>query len=492
MAAEPRFCWNWTQGTEATGMTFTDGMTPWVKAAERALKGASPDALASTTFDGVTIAPLYGPTSGAARAEALMRARREPGWDVRAEITAGDPLAANRQALEALAGGCSSLLLHAGLSGVESGEDLKRALDGVVLEAAPVALDAGFAGPLAAGWPAEAAKDAPSARLAFHLDPLGAFAAAGQSPGPIEAHVARAASVAAGLAGTYPEVSLFLASGRAVHEAGGSAAQELGVMASAALAYAKALGEAGLATPEAFARLVLGVAADADYLISIAKLRAAREIWARMTAACAVQAPARIEVRSSRRMLTAADPWTNLLRLTVAGFAGAAGGADALVLGAFTDALGPPGERAARLARNTQLILMDESGLGRVEDPAAGAFALEALTEQLARQGWKVFQAIETEGGLAAALTSGLIERDLAEVRKARHLAVAEDRTPILGVTRYPDPAPVTVELGEGAPAAPAEWPADVRLPGPDSRCPALHPMRLSETAEFVAEDLTP
>jgi methylmalonyl-CoA mutase len=478
--------------TKATGTASTDGMTPWVKAAERALKGSSPDALALSTFEGVTIAPLYGPASGPARAGALPRGRREPDWDVRAEIVAADPAAANRQALEALAGGCTSLLLHAGASGVRSREDLRRTLDGVVLEAAPVALDAGMLGPLAAEWLAEAAKDAPSARLAFHLDPLGAFAEAGESPGPIEAHLHRAASVAAGLAPTYPEASLFLASGRAVHEAGGSAAEELGVMAAAALAYARAMSEAELPIATAFMRLVLGVSADADYLISIAKVRAAREIWGRIMAACGVEAPARIEVRSSRRMLTAADPWTNLLRLTVAGFAGAAGGADALVLGAFTDALGPPGARAARLARNTQLILLDESGVGRVEDPAAGAFAFEALTDQLARQGWKVFQTIEAEGGLAAALASGLIARDVAEVREARHLAVAEDRTPILGVTRYPDPAPVTVELDVEASAGMAQSLPDIRLPGPDSRCPALQPMRLSEVAEFVAEDLEP
>ena len=479
-------------GTEATGMTSSDDMTPWLKAAARALKGGSPETLARSTFEGVTIEPLYGPASAPARAGALARAGAEPGWDVRAEIAASDPLAANRLALEALAGGCTSLLLHLGGPGLRSREDLMQALDGVVLEAAPVALEAGLLGPLAADWLAEAAKDAPSARLAFHLDPLGAFAAAGESPGPIEAHLAKAASIAAGLAGTYPEASLFLASGRVVHEAGGSAAQELGVTAAAALAYAKALSGAGLSTAEAFGRIVLGVSADADYLISIARLRAVREIWARMTAACGEEVPARIEVRSSRGMLTAADPWTNLLRLTVAGFAGAAGGADALVLGAFTDALGPPGARARRLARNTQLILMDESGLGRVEDPAAGAFAFEALTDQLARQGWSFFQAIEAAGGLAAALASGLIAREVEEVRKARGLAVAEDRTPILGVTRYPDPAPVTVELEEGALAGSVDELPGVRLPGPDGRCPPLLPTRLSETAELVAEDLTP
>jgi methylmalonyl-CoA mutase len=222
-----------------------------------------------------------------------------------------------------------------------------RVLDGVLLDVAPVALDAGFLGPKAADWLGAAAKGAPSAQLAFHLDPLSAFAETGVSPGPIEAHLISAATVAARLAEPYPKASLFLASGRTAHEAGGGEALELALAAAAALAYAKALTRAGLPVADAFERIVLGLTVDADYFLSLAKLRAARRVWARLAAACGAAAPARIEARSSGRMLTAADPWTNLIRLTAAAFAGAAGGADAIVLGAFTDALGAPTAFAA-------------------------------------------------------------------------------------------------------------------------------------------------
>jgi methylmalonyl-CoA mutase len=456
----------------------------WREAASRVLKGAPFENLISHTLDGLQMEPLYGPGAGEREAPLARIPAEESPWDIRARADHADPARLNALVLEALEGGASSVLIGA----PESAGALARALDGVLLEAATVALDAGLAGPEAALSLAEAARGSPAARLALHLDPLGAFAEAGASPGPIDAHLEAAARTAADLAPAFPRASLFLATGRAAHEAGGSAAQELGTMAAAAVAYARALAAAGLPMEDALAGVVLGVSIDGEVLTSIAKLRAAREIWARIAAACGAPMPARIEARSSRRMLAAMDPWTNLLRLTVAGFAGAVGGADAIVLGTFTDALGAPAERARRLARNTQLILMQECGLGELQDPAAGAWALEALTDQLARQGWAELQAIEREGGLAAALASGRIASDVAETRQAREAVIADRQAKILGVTAYPDPHPLPVEVEPAEPPAP---PAVTRRPGPDSRCPPLTPVRLAQTAEQVAEDLS-
>ena len=456
------------------------GHDAWRQAAARSLKGAGLESLVTRTVEGVEIQPLYD------AAPASERLRTAAGWDIRASVRAATPEAANILAHEALGGGATSLLLQGGYA---SAADLAWALDGVVLEAAPMALDAGFGGPLAAEWLGEAAKGSPSALLALHLDPLGAFAQTGQSPGPIEAHLRRAAEVGATLAGAYPQASLFLASGRVAHEAGGSPAQELGVMAAAAVAYARAGTDAGLGMDAAFSRIVLGLSVDQQLLVSVAKLRAARRIWARIVGACGARTHARIEVRSSGRMLTVADPWTNLLRLTAAGMAGAIGGADALVLGAFTDALGAPAERARRLARNTQLILAEEAHLGRPADAMAGAWAIESLTDQLARQGWNCLQAIEHQGGLLAVLTSGLLAAEIAAVGAAREAAVAEGDMPILGVNRFADPDPLPVEV-ETAGSLPTPTP-DARLPGPDSHCPPLSPVRIS-AAEQLSQDVQP
>jgi methylmalonyl-CoA mutase len=360
------------------------------------------------------------------------------------------------------------------VAGHAAPDALARALKDVIVELAPVGLDAGFAGPTAADALHALAKSSPGAKLNFNLDPLSAFAEAGASPGPIESHLVSAATVAVRHAQTYPQAQLFLASGRVAHEAGGGEALEVAVAATAAIAYAKALVRAGLPVDEAFARITLGLSADADYFLVIAKLRAARAVFARLATASGATAQARIEARSSRRMLTAKDPWTNMIRLTAAGFGAAAGGADAVVLGCFTDALGLPTAFARRQSRNAQLVLMEEAAIGRVADPAAGSGYIEALTDQIARAAWDRLQAIEAAGGLAAALAGGLIAREV-------EIAVAARGDPkILGVTVFPPTREDAVQVETGEPARPPE----VRLPGPDSSCPALRPVRLSEKHE--------
>ncbi len=455
----------------------------WLALVAKTLKGAGPETLVRRTIDGLAIQPLYTAENSPAP---FTPARGDGGqdWDIRAAVADPDPAGANAEALEALAGGAASLLLTvddgdgrgARLSGAE---DLARVLEGVVTDVAPVALDAGFLGPLAAGWLDAAAKASPAAPLAFHLDPLSTFAAAGASPGPIGAHLDAATTAAVALAETYPRASLFLAGGQVVHEAGGSPAWELGFAAASAVAYAQALVAGGLPIAGAFARLTLGLAVDAEPLAAIAKLRAARMLWARITSACGVDAPARIEARSSRRMLTRADRWTNLIRLTSAGFGAAAGGADAIVLGAFTDALGPADAFALRMARNTQLILMEEAHLGKVADPAGGAWALEALSADLARAAWSAFVAIEAAGGAAAALETGLIAQAVETARRALADDIAARAIRIIGVTDFvaaeaaPDPAPTIA----------GHAPPGVGQPGPDSLCPPLTAIRLEDLA---------
>jgi methylmalonyl-CoA mutase len=443
----------------------------WRALVARTLGGAGPEALAQRTADGLEIQPLYPPDPNGA---VLPRPPHPEGpWDIRERVAHPDPAEANRRLLEALAGGATSALLT-----VAAVQDLPTVLDGVVLEAAGVALDAGFAGPTAGQALSLIAKGSPRARLAFHLDPLTAFAEAGRSPGPIAAHVEQAARVAARWRSTYPQAGLFLATGRAVHEAGGTPAQELATMAAAAVAYARAMVAAGLPMDDAFAGQVLGVSLDAEPLMGAAKLRAARLVWSQLTAACGVDRPGRIQARSSRRMLSRRDPWTNLLRLACAAFAGAAGGADALVIEPYDQPLGLDGPLGRRLARNTQAILMDEACLGRVQDPAAGSGFLEAHGRALAEAAWGLFQVIERQGGLAAALGSGWLAGQVATAREAQAAAVRTGEASLLGVTLHPS-EPAEPSASPRPPAAPA-----AALPGPDDRCPRLAPVRWAEPFE--------
>jgi methylmalonyl-CoA mutase len=456
----------------------------WLSLVEKTLKGQSfEDALVSRTVGGIAIQPLY---TEAPQNPRDLRARDaiRP-WDLRTVVAHPDPARANADILKDLEQGAASVLVRIDPTGqngvaVADAQGLARVLEGVLLDLAPVALDAGFLGPKAADWLASLAKAAPNAPLAFHMDPLSAFARTGASPGPMESHLVSAATVGARLLGIHPKASLMLASGTVVHEAGGGEAEELAVMTAAAIAYARALVRAGLSMEQAFGAITLGASLDGEYFTSIAKLRAAKVLWARITAACGVSVAPTVEVRTSHRMLTKKDPWTNLLRLTAAGFAGAVGGADAIVMGAYTDALGLPTTFARRQSRNTQLVLMEEANLGRVADPAGGAAYLETLTDLIARAAWSRFQAIEAEGGLIEALTNGAVAKAVFSTRDAWLAAPRK----ILGVNAFPNAAETPAEVETPDVAAFALPVPDLRIPGPSASCPPLAPVRLAAALE--------
>jgi methylmalonyl-CoA mutase len=432
----------------------------WLALVEKTLAGADFDAaLTSRTADGLIVQPLYT-ADDATPSPMLRRAMStDPArpWDLRTLIDHPDPARANADALADLTGGAASVRVRLDPSGaqgvaVASQDDLARVLDGVLLDLAPVALDAGLMGAPAAAWLGALAKGAPAAPLAFNLDPLSVFAEMGAAP----FEPAAAAAQMADLAQTYPKATLYLASGVVIHEAGGAAAQEVGFALSAVLTYVKALTAAGLPVASAFQSVALSLAADTDYFLVIAKFRAARALMTRLAQACDVALAPRIEARSSRRMLAKLDPWVNLLRLASAGFGAALGGADVIQLDTFTQPLGHPSALARRQARNIQLVLMEESELGRVADPAAGSWFLDRLTDQIARAAWTQFQMIEGEGGALAALASGRLAAEVAAARDRAAADVAAGKPPLIGVTKYlnTDASAVEVEAVDPTPFA--------------------------------------
>ena len=446
----------------------------WRAEAEKALKGRPVEGLVHLDADHLTTRPLYG-RANAAEAVFAPRATDADGrpWDLRTQVEGDEPEAVNAAVLADLEGGAASVILSGEV--LTDSEPLGRALNGVTLELAPVGLDAGLAGPDAANALAVVAKGSPRAKLMFHMDPLSAFAATGGSPRAIEEHLSLAANTAARHAGAYPEASFFLATGRAAHEAGGSAGQELGFAAAAAAACLRAALAAGLPVERALAGTVLGVSVDAGYFDSLAKVRALRLIWRSISKAFGHDTLARIEARSSRRMLAARDPWPNLLRLTAAGFAGAVGGADAVVLDGFSRALGRPDGSARRQARNTQLILMEEAHVGRVADPAAGSWFLDHRTRDLAEAGWAEFQRIEREGGIVASLRGGALQQRIAASRASGKAALSEGGGQMVGVTKFVDAdvRSVTVEAST----------ASVPSIGGDA-CLPLTPLRWADAFE--------
>lgn len=424
----------------------------WRAAATKTAPDSRFEALVRRTLDGIAVEPLYGAwnagePAGPRRAPAADTTRP---WDLRSRLFAGSPAEANRQALADLTGGAASVLIPVVESGIGSADDLAAALDGVLLELASVALDGGEAAVDAANWLAVAAKGSPQAKLAFHLDPVSTIARQGSDLFDAAVQTTMRHQAA------YPAAELFLASGRFVHEAGGTEAQELAAMLASGVTYARALESAGLKADEALRRVTLGLSADNMTFLTLAKTRAARMLWGRVCEASGVAVPARIEARSSRRMLSAADPWTNLLRLTAAAFGAGAGGADAVVLDPFDVTAGTPSQLALRQARNIQLVLMEEAHLGRVADPAGGSWFVESLTRELAEAAWAKFQEIEAGGGIVNGLDR--LADEVAAARAERDAGLKDGKAQMIGVSvhRPGDAKPIQArfETGRFAPVS--------------------------------------
>jgi methylmalonyl-CoA mutase len=252
----------------------------------------------------------------------------------------------------------------------------------------------------------------------------------------------------------FPELRTVVVDGLPFHQAGGSDAQELGATLAAGVAYLRALTDAGLTVAEAAAQLEFRYAASADQFLTIAKFRAARRLWARVTEVSGATSPQLQHAVTSPAMMTRRDPWVNMLRTTIACFGAGLGGADAVTVLPFDAAIGLPDDFARRVARNTQSVLLEESRLAGVIDPAGGSWYVERLTDELAQSAWAWFQEIERAGGVVSALRSGFVADRLAETWAARSANLADRTDAITGVSEFPNLAEQPVERAP-APAEP-------------------------------------
>ena len=261
-------------------------------------------------------------------------------------------------------------------------------------------------------------------------------------------------AVAAKVTGFDGGVRAVTIDGAAFHDLGASASWELAGSIAAAVGYLRLLGDGGLTTRDALRQISFRFAADDDQFMTIAKLRAARRLWARV--AEVVGEPhaggARLHAVTSLPMMTQRDPWVNMLRTTVAAFSAGAGGADTVLVQPFDAAIhgGFPGTAASfarRIARNTQLLLLEESHIGRVLDPAGGSWFIEDLTNSLAEQAWEHFRDVESRGGFETA--RDYVVGQINEVSERRADDVAHRRKALTGVNEYPNLAEPPVLQGD-------------------------------------------
>jgi methylmalonyl-CoA mutase len=415
-------------------------LADWRAQVEKELAGRSFEkVLVQETAEGIPIAPLYttAPESDLLRDPDARRFRvctRQA-----AGASAGD-------IAEEIAGGADAIWGRLDVVTSELGADALARTFFVFDSGGEIALD---------GIARVAARLGPGAQLGFALneDPVGRRAQGGAPFATLSAELASLGRLAGALdrESAWTGATAVMVSTLAYHDAGADAAEEIALALATGAAYVDALLGSGLAAERAARQVAVQIAVGRDTFLELCKVRALRTCWQKLLAAFGVSGAPRTLVHavSSSRTLAVRDPWVNMLRVTTQVFSAVLGGADLVTPASFDQALGPPSALGRRVARNTGLVLREESFLGKVADPAGGSYYLETLTDALAREAWKRFQAIERDGGVVAALESGRLAAKLEAAWQVRLAQIAKRKIPILGVSEFanldevlPRPAP--------------------------------------------------
>lgn len=434
----------------------------WLALVDKAIKGADFEKkLVGRTADGIRLEPIY--TRGTAEPQRQAAVPGQApftrgasatvdglGWEIRQGISAGDPDRANTEIMTELKGGTNGIALDIEAPGqagcrIRSAADMAAALSGMRLDLAPVELRAGLGAADAASHLLAALPGlglAPkSAQIFLGLDPIGSLARWGTLPAPIEQTLAETMALVREAQAAAPLARPVRVDGSIYHEAGATDAFELAALGATLIAYLRMFEAAGIAPADALKQISFTLSADTDLFATVAKLRAARRLIWRIADASGAGDGARnlhISARASIRVMAQRDPWTNMLRSTLSCAGAALGGADAITVLPFTAALGAADDFARRCARNIQIVLQEESWLGRVVDPMGGSWFIEALTDETAKAAWALMQEIEGKGGILAALEQGFIQDRVGADAAARAKAIATGKQDLTGVSAFP------------------------------------------------------
>ena len=383
------------------------------------------------TEDGIRIAPLFTradtlPELPPPGVQPWLRGTRscQAGWQIQSRCDLAEPGEMNRRILTELRGGAGSIRLDGGFPQLA---EWRAMLDGVQLDIAPVYLR------LVQGR-FDPDVVLPAGVRLLH-DPVGAWASSAID----DLSLAFQQIAVHGIL-TRPDRHLAV-DGALLDDAGASAAEEIGLATAAVIDAARMLAEHDVAPEVTLRRIILNVTTNADFFGGIAKIRALRRLWARVGEVLEVVVPPTIHAVTSARMLSRYDPWNNVLRNTIACAAAGMGGADAVAVLPHDHATGSSDARPARIARNTQNILLEECRLGAVADPMGGSWYIEQLSDRLAQAAWLTVRKVEKAGGFVAACRDGMVEKLLAERRVLRAQRIATRQSPIVGISKFADAA---------------------------------------------------
>ena len=448
----------------------------WRKEAEATLDGAPFEKkLVTRTFEGIDVQPIYSIDPESADFAGLpglapyVRGTKpvKAGWEISQEIPCGTPRAFNSAAHHDLLNGQNALHLSldkasrlgvdpdqagpmdVGLCGISIANihDMGKAFEGIDFSRVPLYLEPGSAGlsmwALLIAYLRKQKFDISKLKGSFEQDPIGELASDGSLPHSLELAYNQMALVTQWAIENTPGIQTLGVRALACNNAGGTAVQELAIALSTAVEYLRELEKRGLGINQVAPRIRFTFAMSGDFFMSIAKLRSARLLWARIVEASGGDenaAKMRIHARSSLANRSLLDPYVNMLRSTTEAFSAVVGGADSIHVGAFDEVIRPPDETSRRLARNIQIILKEECQFDHVTDPAGGAPYVESLTKELAQKAWQLFQQIEAKGGVAEALKAGFIQEQVNAAFTKKAEAVALRRESLIGVNVYANP----------------------------------------------------
>jgi len=456
------------------------GYEEWRAAAEEALEGAPFEKrLITKTHEGMDLKPMYRAedTDGLPHIGSLpgfppfVRGARTLGfkqaaWEVSQELVDPTPEAVNEALRADLPRGQTAVNLRldtatllgedadAAASGtvgqggvsVSSLEDLSRALAGVDLATTPLFVQAGASAiPLAAMVLALLEKQSVAKeklRGCIGSDPLGELARTGRLPRSIEGAYDDMAELAIWAASQTPDLRTLFVCGHPYHDGGGNAVQELAFALATGVEYLRALDARGVGIDQAAPRILFSFSLGSSFFMELAKLRAARMLWAKIVAAFGGSEESQkmyIHARTSGWNKTLYDPNVNMLRTTTEAFSGVVGGCDSMHIGPMDEVARVPNDFTRRIARNTHTVLREEAGMTRTIDPAGGSWYVESLTDTLGRKAWDLFREVEKHGGMAEALQAGFPQAQVAAVAEQRAKAYAQRRDIFVGTNMYPN-----------------------------------------------------
>lgn len=453
---------NWYEETPFPQSDIASSEQEWKTLVEKTLRGTSfDDALVSQTLDDIDINPLYPQSKTSPSLSA-----GTDNWRIRQSFAHGTVADVNTQILEELEGGVSAIELcfesdHLSSdidtsSGDQSSnslrcqslDDLQLLLTDVHPEMLHVSLKPGANNQLNAAlfdslWRKQG-KDREKIRVAFNADPLGQTARSGSSDHNNGQYASSVIDLGNFALANYPNASSLCVDTSVYHNSGASEAQELGFALATGVDYLRVLTSAGMGTTDACKQMIFRYSLDSDFFLSVAKLRAARLLWSQVLVHCGIQSDQNsitmeVEAESGLRCLTQRDPWVNILRVTSQAFAALIGGASSFNSAPYDAALKDHSTLGRRIARNTQLILLEESQVQQVQDPLAGSGFIEAMTSELSSKAWSIFQGIEAQGGMWHALKNNHIQDLCTQSRTRREKSIALGRASIIGVSDYPD-----------------------------------------------------